>query len=232
MTGTLDSIAPKSFAGQAYQDGMSKKEIVGRSAPIVSLGYALSDGIIAYQNGDYSEMSYIAGTALPQAWVLGRGVRPAAATLRSVGVPDYKIGVKPYSPGTLYSNPLDQLTFEEVVTNSEANILRGVDPKTLNRSHEISGGRSSSRVNDIAASMRQSGYNGPPIDVVEHNGQYYIIDGHHRAAAARRTSTAVDIRVVDDVANHPSSYKSVEEVVRDAQLLGPDRLTHPNRHKK
>ena len=119
-----------------------------------------------------------------------------------------------------------------VLANGATDIVRGVDPRTLNRSHEISGRSSSNRVNDIADDMRRSGYSGPPIDVVEHGGQFYIIDGHHRAAAARRTGIAVDIRIVRDVASHPSNYRSVNEVVYDAQLIGPDRITHPNRYKK
>ena len=39
--------------------------------------------------------------------------------------------------------------------------------------------------------MRQDGYVGNGIDVVEHNDQRYIVDGHHRAAAARRTGTTL-----------------------------------------
>ena len=112
------------------------------------------------------------------------------------------------------------------------NIIRGVDASTLNRSHEISGRTSSRNVNEIADGMRESGYRGPPIDVVESNGKYYIIDGHHRAAAARRTGTPVDIRVVDDITNHPSGFRSIEEVVTDAQLEGRDRITHPEKYKK
>ena len=75
--------------------------------------------------------------------------------------------------------------------------------------------------------MRQDGYVGNGIDVVEHNGQRYIVDGHHRAAAARRTGTNVNVNVVDDIANHPSEYNSVNDVVRAADSVGLDRLRPP-----
>ena len=113
-----------------------------------------------------------------------------------------------------------------------SNIIPGVDAKTLHRSHELSGNRSIKKVAEMAEEMRQGTYSAPPIDVVAHNGQYYIIDGHHRAAAARRTDTAVDIKTwsEQELASHTSSYKSIEEVVRDAQFARPDRLINKYRN--
>lgn len=73
--------------------------------------------------------------------------------------------------------------------------------------------------------MKINGYNGPAIDVVkDEDGNMYIIDGYHRAAAARITGTRVKINIVTDVANHPSSYKSIEEVINDALSIGRDKL--------
>ena len=112
------------------------------------------------------------------------------------------------------------------------NVIQGVDARTLNRTHSISGKNSSKSVDEIAQSMREGGYKGAPIDVVESNGSYYIIDGHHRAAAAARTGTPVDIRVISDIQAHPSSYNSLQEVIRDAQNVGFDRLTSPGKYKK
>ena len=77
--------------------------------------------------------------------------------------------------------------------------------------------------------MRQNGYVGDGIDVVEVNSQRYIVDGHHRAAAARRTGTSVKVNVVDDIASHPSGYNSVDDVVRSADSVGRDRLRPPRR---
>ena len=62
--------------------------------------------------------------------------------------------------------------------------------------------------------MRSSGYNvNHPIEVVEHNGQRYIIDGHHRAAAARQTHTPVTIRLIKNIDSHTSTFNSTKEVI-------------------
>lgn len=72
--------------------------------------------------------------------------------------------------------------------------------------------------------MRKDGFVGEGIDVVEHNGQKFIIDGHHRAAAARRTGTGVKINVIDDIAGHNSSFNNIDDVLDSAKNVGFDRL--------
>ncbi|MFS1523915.1 RHS repeat-associated core domain-containing protein [Microbulbifer sp. 2304DJ12-6] len=113
------------------------------------------------------------------------------------------------------------------VTLRRGVIVKRVDPNTLQRTHSISGKRSSKKVDQISESMRNDGFVGNGIDVVEYNGQRFIIDGHHRAAAARRTGTKVNVNVVDDIANHPSSFNSIDDVLKSADSVGPDRLRPP-----
>ncbi|NJL18361.1 MAG: ParB N-terminal domain-containing protein [Nitrospira sp.] len=99
-----------------------------------------------------------------------------------------------------------------------------VDPNTLQRTHSIEGKRSAARVDELSADMRQNGYSGPPVDVAEINGGRYILDGHHRRAAAARTGTLVEIRVIKDIQSHPSSFGSADDVLRAGESVGPDRL--------
>ncbi|MEW5251110.1 ParB/RepB/Spo0J family partition protein [Microbulbifer sp. 2201CG32-9] len=113
------------------------------------------------------------------------------------------------------------------VTLRRGVIVKRVDPNTLQRTHSISGKRSSEKVDQISESMRNDGFVGNGIDVVEYNGQRFIIDSHHRAAAARRTGTKVNVNVVDDIANHPSSFNSIDDVLKSADSVGPDRLRPP-----
>jgi YD repeat-containing protein len=108
-------------------------------------------------------------------------------------------------------------------------VIQGVDASTLNRTHSISGKPSTTRVDGIAANMREVGYRGPAIDVIEDQGQYYIIDGHHRALAAQMTRTPVNVRPVRDLMNHPSNYNSLSDVLRSADTVGPDRLVRYRR---
>ena len=100
-----------------------------------------------------------------------------------------------------------------------------VDASLLRRTHAISGRASSRIVNNIANDMKRGNYEGPPIDVVQgENGDMYIVDGHHRAAAARITGTKVKLNVIHDIQNHPSGYKSIEEVINDSFSVRRDRL--------
>jgi hypothetical protein len=109
-------------------------------------------------------------------------------------------------------------------------ISHGVDPKHLKRTHELSGKTSTREVERIAHNMRGSGYDSQyPIDVAEHNGEFYILDGHHRAAAARQSSTKVSIRLITNIRDHRGSLDSIEEVIESATNVGNDRLEHRRR---
>ncbi|MDI3398693.1 RHS repeat-associated core domain-containing protein, partial [Pseudomonas sp. V88_4] len=109
-------------------------------------------------------------------------------------------------------------------------IFLGVDPKSLKRTHAISGKGSTKRVEKLGQDMRKAGYDNEfPIDVAEHNGNLYILDGHHRAAAARQTSTDVTITLVTNIKEHKGILNSIEEVLESAANVGHDRLEHHRR---
>lgn len=113
-------------------------------------------------------------------------------------------------------------------------IIEGVDASTLARSHSIEGGASSRSVDRISTSMRNDGYVGAPIDVIEHNGGMIIVDGHHRTAAAMRTGTPVNVRVLphDAIPDHPSAWSSADEIIRSSQTVGPNRLIPPGKYRR
>ena len=111
-----------------------------------------------------------------------------------------------------------------------APLVHGVDAKTLSRTHSIEGKRSTKRVEAIAHRMRNNGYDvNEPIDVVEHNEQRYIIDGHHRASAARQTHTPVTIKLIKNIENHKSTHNTVQDVIDSSNAVGLDRLDRPRR---
>lgn len=73
--------------------------------------------------------------------------------------------------------------------------------------------------------MRENGYDSSqPIDVVLSDGTMYIVDGHHWAAAARRTGTQVDVKIVDDIKSHHSNFNSIDDVIEAAGSVSNDRL--------
>ena len=103
-----------------------------------------------------------------------------------------------------------------------------VDPQTLIRTHTIEGKGSRKSVEKIAQDMRDNGFNNDfPIDVTTHNGKTYILDGHHRAAAARRTNTPVATNNVsnDQIGAHKSNHNNIQDVVDSAA----DTSTRPDR---
>ncbi|WP_353631449.1 RHS repeat-associated core domain-containing protein [Pseudomonas canadensis] len=109
-------------------------------------------------------------------------------------------------------------------------LIHGVNAETLNRTHTIEGKRSTKRVERIALSMRSNGYDiNQPIEVVEHNERRYIVDGHHRASAARQTHTPVTLRLITDIYSHKSTHNSIEEVIEASNAVGLDRLDRPRR---
>ncbi|WP_416364936.1 RHS repeat-associated core domain-containing protein [Pseudomonas sp. NFX183] len=111
-----------------------------------------------------------------------------------------------------------------------APLIHGVDAETLSRTHSIEGKRSTKKVEEISGNMRSNGYDiNQPIEVLEHNERRYIIDGHHRAAAARRTHTMVTIKLIENIESHESVFKNTKEVVDASNTAGLDRLNRPRR---
>ncbi|MFB1483303.1 RHS repeat-associated core domain-containing protein [Corallococcus sp. RDP092CA] len=118
------------------------------------------------------------------------------------------------------------LTFSAAGTLADglnATKLAGVG--SLRRTHSIEGGASSRKVIQMAEAIKQEGYRLPPIDVVVHEGEMFVVDGHHRLSAARMAGLLeVPVNVIEDIASHFSSWKTVEEVVQDASSVGPNGL--------
>lgn len=73
--------------------------------------------------------------------------------------------------------------------------------------------------------MRTGGWQGDPIRVVELNGPRIVVDGHHRLAAAQRVGIEVPYEVVQpSTVIGPGQWSSVDDILRDAASVGPDRI--------
>jgi hypothetical protein len=99
-----------------------------------------------------------------------------------------------------------------------------VDPFKINRGHSLSGRASIRTVENLITSMSEYGWQGGPIEVAMHEGQYYLLDGHHRLAAAKRSNIKVPIKIVEDIKKHATNWNSLEELVLDSLQAGPDKL--------
>lgn len=74
--------------------------------------------------------------------------------------------------------------------------------------------------------MRLNGFDiNKPIEVVIYSDKFYIIDGHHRYRAAQMAGiNEIPVKIISDIKRHPSSWSTIEEVVKDALSCGLDHL--------
>ncbi|MGI5438449.1 polymorphic toxin-type HINT domain-containing protein [Streptomyces shenzhenensis] len=104
------------------------------------------------------------------------------------------------------------------------------DPFSLKRTEALSGNASKRNVDNLTASMKDGGWQGDPIKVAQHNDELYILDGHHRVAAAKRAGIDVPYQVVpeeDLLARYPGG---IDDVTTAWAEVGPDKLV--NRHRR
>ncbi len=92
------------------------------------------------------------------------------------------------------------------------------------RTEALSGRAASRQVAELAESMQKEGWQGNPIKVVEHNGQRYVIDGHHRLAAARKVGVPVPYETIGSAELTIRGYQTIDDVVRASSEVGPNRL--------
>jgi hypothetical protein len=98
-------------------------------------------------------------------------------------------------------------------------------PSAFSRTEALSGRASSRQVSEMADAMRTTGWDGPPIRVVEANGRRYVVDGHHRLEAARRAGIDVPYEVVDPATVvGPGQWSSLDDIIQDANAVGGNRL--------
>lgn len=69
---------------------------------------------------------------------------------------------------------------------------------SFERVEALSGNASRRLVDSLTESMKKNGWQGAPIEAIEHNGYRYIVDGHHRVAAARRAGIEVPYELIDE----------------------------------
>lgn len=109
-------------------------------------------------------------------------------------------------------------------TNTPKAISEG-SPSQFTRTEALSGRASGRQVTEMAESMKASGWNGPPIKVVEANGKLYVVDGHHRLAAATQAGIKVPYQVVEpSTVIGPGQWSSLDDIIRDAGSVGPNRI--------
>lgn len=92
------------------------------------------------------------------------------------------------------------------------------------RTESLRGKASARRIAAIEVLLRTGGWVLEPVDALEIRGELYILDGHHRVAAARRAGVEVVYRLAeaDDLSRF--RFASVEEVRVAHAEVAPNRL--------
>lgn len=122
----------------------------------------------------------------------------------------------------------EKVVAEDVTKDTARDALKDADglvnPRDLERTHDIGGNASSRNVMNLRDSMKAEGWKGDPISVVEQDGKKYVVDGHHRRAAAIRAGlTQVPYKVVDLPFK---GYQTMDDVLG---FVGPDNLRFKGR---
>ncbi|WP_434588933.1 ParB N-terminal domain-containing protein [Streptomyces sp. A5-4] len=104
------------------------------------------------------------------------------------------------------------------------------DPYSLSRTEGLSGNASIKNVDKLAKDMKENGWQGDPIEVFGHGGSRYVINGHHRVAAAKRAGIEVPYTNISLERLQGYGYKGADDVVAAWANVRPDSLT--NKYKR
>ena len=102
--------------------------------------------------------------------------------------------------------------------------LTSAPARVFEKTHGLSGNASTRTVQGLMDDMRVNGWQGKPIDVFEHNGSKYILDGHHRVEAAGRVGIEVPFNSVPESSLGKYFYKTADAVIRASTEAGPIKL--------
>src|SRR5205085_27684 len=116
--------------------------------------------------------------------------------------------------------PADGVAEHTAPAISRAGFRGSAPASSFIRTHSLSGGASSRQIDDVAAVMRKNGWTFEPVLVVEHNGQRYVIDGHHRLEAARRIGIEVPCKIATPEEMARFRYKTIDDVIHAACEAG------------
>jgi ParB-like chromosome segregation protein Spo0J len=72
--------------------------------------------------------------------------------------------------------------------------------------------------------MRAKGWVGSAIEVLEHNGSPYVINGHHRLEGARRAGIDVPYRALTEAEIRAYGFSGIDQVIWASLEVAPDKL--------
>ncbi|MEV0701015.1 polymorphic toxin-type HINT domain-containing protein [Saccharopolyspora sp. NPDC050389] len=117
-----------------------------------------------------------------------------------------------------------------VLVHNSNGICGSADPFSFKRTEALSGNASKRNVDSLTASMKESGWQGDPISVAKIGDDLYVLDGHHRVAAAKRAGIDVSYRILSDAEIRARYPGGADDITTAWAEVGPDRLV--NKYRK
>jgi hypothetical protein len=117
-----------------------------------------------------------------------------------------------------------------VLVHNSNGICGSANAYSFKRTEALSGNASKRDVDSLTASMKENGWQGDSISVAKIGDDLYILDGHHRVAAAKRAGIDVPYRVVSDVEIGAKYPGGAADIVTAWAEAGPDRIE--NKYKR
>ncbi len=104
-----------------------------------------------------------------------------------------------------------------------------LDPALLNRTHPISGTKSSKTVAHFVDQFKSEGeFAGDPLIAIKHQGKYYVVDGHHRLKAAKIAGVDAKVRFVEpSTIFSEGGFRDIQDILNSAATAGPDNIRGP-----
>lgn len=170
------------------------------------------------------------------AWVEARALDPGSTLLTDQNQTVLVTANKPYTKhARTYNLTIDDLHTYYVLAGETPVLVHNsgcgtADPYSLSRTEGLSGNASIRNVDKMAKDMKENGWQGDPIEVFEHGGSRYVINGHHRVAAAKRAGIEVPYTNISLERLQGYGYKSADDVVAAWANVRPDSLT--NKYKR
>ncbi|MEW1614384.1 MULTISPECIES: ParB/RepB/Spo0J family partition protein [unclassified Streptomyces] len=117
-----------------------------------------------------------------------------------------------------------------VLVHNSNGICGSADAYSFRRTEALSGNASKRNVDSLTASMKENGWQGDPISVAKIGDDRYVLDGHHRVAAAKRAGIDVPYSVRSDADIRARYPGGADDITTAWAEVGPDRLV--NKHKR
>lgn len=77
---------------------------------------------------------------------------------------------------------------------------------------------------ELGYEWKANGWQGDAISAIEIDGQKYILDGHHRVAAAQQAGVQVQYNLIDSKDLSNFGYDSIDDVIITYSEAGSNRL--------